>query len=634
MRKELQHSIQAKLVVPIFLGAVVVVGLIALTMFAVKAKTTELAGVKAASAVADHVKSMRTYYAKEIVPRAKKAGMGVNFDFDQQENTLPLPATLVKVLGEEMQKTHPGSQVRLYSRFPFPHRAATETYDAFEQEALTAVEKNPQTPFHRLEEINGRLSIRYAVADLMQDACVACHNTHPQSPKKDWQVGDVRGVMEVIVPIDQAAARLQASTVQVVSLTGGAMAVLAGLLVVLFRRSVIKPIQTIAATNAWVSAGDLHARADVQGQDELAAMAAGLNSVLDQLVHLVESTQSERDAMQRSIMKLLEEVSDVAEGDLTAQAEVSADMTGAIADSFNNMIHQLRTIITHVQDATLQVNSSANEIQTTAEHLAQGSIIQAEQITESSAALDEMAVSIQEVSKNATLSANVAEQALANARRGATAVKNTVWAMQRMRDQVQTTTDHLHMLGTRSQEIGDIVRLIADIADRTSVLALNAAIEATLAGEAGQGFAVVAQEVERLAERAAEATRQITGLVSTIQSETNAAATAMEESAREAAHGSQIADQAGQALGEIEKVSTRLAELIQSISQAAAQQARGSENLSKAMGDIAAVTQQTAAGTKQAAVSISHLATLADELRGSVSTFKLPTAAPGHRWGA
>jgi twitching motility protein PilJ len=309
-------------------------------------------------------------------------------------------------------------------------------------------------------------------------------------------------------------------------------------------------------------------------------------------------------------------------------------MTGAIADSFNHMIYQLRTIITDVQEATLQVSSSANEIQTTAEHLALGSLMQAEQITESSAALDEMAVSIQHVSENAALSANVADQALSNAKRGRTAVKNTIWAMQRMRDQVQETTTHLQSLGSHSLEIGAIVRLIADIADRTSVLALNAAIEATLAGEAGQGFAVVAQEVERLAERAAEATRQITTLVGTIQRETTEAVAAMEESAREATHGSQIADQAGQALNEIEQVSTRLANLIQSISQAATQQARGSENLSKAMSEIAGVTQQTAAGTKQAAVSINNLSSLADELRSSVSTFKLPATAHRQRRGA
>ena len=239
------------------------------------------------------------------------------------------------------------------------------------------------------------------------------------------------------------------------------------------------------------------------------------------------------------------------------------DMTGAIADSFNSMIHQLRTIITHVQETALQVSTSANAIYTTAEELVQGSTAQAAQILESSAALDEMVVSTQRVSENAVLSTTVAAQSLANAKQGAMAVQNTIEAMQRMQDQVQETAARVKSLGERSKEISEIVQLIGDIADRTSVLALNASIEAALAGEAGQGFAIVAQEVERLAERAAVATRQITGIVHTIQSETHEVVQAMEDSTQEVIQGAQLADQAGQALSEIENVSTRLAELIQ-----------------------------------------------------------------------
>lgn len=379
-----------------------------------------------------------------------------------------------------------------------------------------------------------------------------------------------------------------------------------------------------------ISMGDFESRAVVMSGDELGTTARSLNSMLDNTLTLTQS-QEERDAIQGSILKLLEEVSDVAEGDLTVEAEVTEDMTGAIADSFNHMIQQLRNIVANVQEATLQVSSSANEVQTTAEHLAEGSTAQAEQITDSSNALDEMAISIQQVSENANLSANVAQQSLANAKQGATAVQNTIEGMNRIRTQVQETSKRIKRLGERSQEIGEIVQLIGDIADRTSILALNASIQAAQAGEAGRGFAVVAEEVERLAERSANATKQIAGLVNTIQSETNEAVTAMEESTHGVVQGSQVADQAGQALSEIESVSTQLAELIQSISQTAAQQARGSENLSKAMGDISEVTQQTAAGTKQAAGSISNLATLADELRGSVSTFKLPTSTTKRR---
>jgi twitching motility protein PilJ len=328
--------------------------------------------------------------------------------------------------------------------------------------------------------------------------------------------------------------------------------------------------------------------------------------------------------MQAAVVRLLDEVSGVAEGDLTAEAEVTADFTGAIADSFNFMIAQLREIVSGVQGATLQVSSSANEIQATAEHLAQGSESQAMQISDAAAAIEEMAVSIQQVSENATLSATVGEQALTNARQGTQSVHDTMEGMNRIRDQVQETAKRIKRLGESSQEIGEIVQLIDDIADRTSILALNASIQAAMAGEAGRGFAVVAEEVERLAERSTDATKQIASLVRTIQNETGEAVSAMEDATRDVVEGSVLAEQAGQALSEIESVSNRLAELIQSISLASKQQARGSETLAKSMDEIAEVTQQTAAGTRQAAVSISTMASLADELRGSVSAFQLP----------
>jgi len=388
-------------------------------------------------------------------------------------------------------------------------------------------------------------------------------------------------------------------------------------------RLITRQVATIQNVFSHIETGDYETRALSLSKDELGRMAVSLNAVLDRALSLIQS-QDERDAIQSSIMKLLEEVSGVAEGDLTIEAEVTADVTGAIADSFNYMIYQLRDIVTQVKDATLQVSASANEIQTTAEHLAEGSTSQASQIIDSSAAIDEMAVSIQQVSENATTSAKVADEALHNARQGTKAVQNTIQGMQRIRTQVQETSKRIKRLGERSQEIGEIVQLIGDIADRTSILALNASIQAARAGEAGRAFVVVAEEVERLAERSSNATKQIAGLVNTIQSETNEAVTAMEESTREVVQGSRLADQAGQTLSEIEGVSAQLAELIQSISMAAQQQARGSENLSQAMGGIADVTQQTAAGTKQAAVSISNLASLADTLRQSVSAFKIP----------
>ena len=391
-------------------------------------------------------------------------------------------------------------------------------------------------------------------------------------------------------------------------------------------RNITRQIDTITDTFANVAEGDLISRTSIVSSDELGQMAIGLNNLLDRLLALIQTTELERATIQSSIQKLLEEISGVAEGDLTLEAEVTAEATGAIADSFNFMIGQLREIISNVQDATVRVSTSANELSSTAEFLSRGSEAQATQIVDTTAAIDEMSVSIQAVSENASRSAEVASWALSNAQQGAQVVQETITSMNRIREQVQETSKRIVRLSESSKEIGDIVQLISDIADRTSILALNASIQAAMAGDAGKGFAVVAEEVESLAERATQATRQITSIVKTIQSETNETAAAMEESQREVVEGSQLADQAGQALVEIEIVSNELSDLIQTISLAARQQARGSEIVAYSMNEIAEVTQQTAAGTKLSAESMQNLSGLADQLRTSVSTFKLPSS--------
>lgn len=373
-----------------------------------------------------------------------------------------------------------------------------------------------------------------------------------------------------------------------------------------------------------IGAGNFDARARIFAANELGRIGISLNSMLDNFSNLIQS-QSERDDIQQAIQKLMSEVADVASGDLTVEAEVTNDFTGSLADAINFMISQLRAIVSNVQEATLQVSSSANEIQVTTEYLSRGGDAQASQILETSAAIDEIATSIQQVAHNASEALTVAEQARLNATKGTEAVRDTIQGMDRIRDQVQETSKRIKRLGESSQEIGEIVQLIGDIADRTSILALNASIQAAMAGEAGLGFAVVAEEVERLAERSNEATKQIATLIKTIQSVTAEAVTAMEESTREVVSGSKVALMAGQALTEIDTVSNRVAEIIQSIAYAVKQQARGSEALSKSMSEISEVTQQTAAGTRQAAVSVSNLAKLADDLRASVSTFKLPS---------
>ena len=371
-----------------------------------------------------------------------------------------------------------------------------------------------------------------------------------------------------------------------------------------------------------IGQGRYDTRAAVTSEDEFGVIAKSINRMLDTTVSLIQS-DSERSQIQESIITLLEEASTVAEGDLTVQTEVRSDITGAIADSFNFMIEQLRDIIQNVQSTTLEVTTSANQIRSTAEMLAAGSQSQASQIVDTSAAIDEMSVSIQQVSNNASRSAIVGEQARENAQLGAQAVKATIGGMDRIRDEVAQTTDRLGRLEASSREIGKVTKVINDIAARTSILAINASIQASEAGDAGRGFAVVAQEVELLADRSSAASQQINRLVKIIQDETIEVSTAMTSTSREVSRGAHLATEAGQRLEEIETVSTQLQGLIQSISQASKQQARGSEAIAQSMQEIAVVTNRTATGTNEATTSIGKLAILANELRESVSQFKI-----------
>lgn len=334
--------------------------------------------------------------------------------------------------------------------------------------------------------------------------------------------------------------------------------------------------------------------------------------------------ESENQRNQAAILRLLDELGDLADGDLTVEATVTEDFTGAIADSINYSIDQLRSLVQTINNSAVQVASAAQETQSTAMHLAEASEHQAQEIAGASAAVNEMAVSIDQVSANAAESAAVAEKAVAIANKGAEVVQATIHGMDTIREQIQETSKRIKRLGESSQEIGDIVSLINDIADQTNILALNAAIQASMAGEAGRGFAVVADEVQRLAERSAGATKQIETLVKTIQTDTNEAVISMEATTAEVVKGARLAQDAGVALEEIENVSKNLADLIQNISNAARQQAASAGHISNTMNVIQEITSQTSAGTTATARSIGDLAEMAQEMRNSVAGFRLP----------
>jgi len=339
--------------------------------------------------------------------------------------------------------------------------------------------------------------------------------------------------------------------------------------------------------------------------------------------HQRRLAEAAKDVTQGAILRLMNEMGDLADGDLTIRATVSEDITGAIADSVNYTVEELAVLVRRINDAAERVTRASNAAQGTSNDLLAATKVQSAEIQSANAVVLEMATSMKTVSSSALESARVAHASLEAAQKGAAAVSNSISGMNEIRSQIQETSKRIKRLGESSQEIGEIVELISDITEQTNVLALNAAIQAASAGEAGRGFSVVAEEVQRLAERSGEATKQIAAIVKTIQTDTHDAVGAMEQSTQGVVEGAKLSDAAGQALNEISSVSQDLARLIEAISSDTQAQADIATKVADSMQDILRITGQTTASTQETAVSIGELTELAIELKGSVSGFKV-----------
>jgi twitching motility protein PilJ len=399
------------------------------------------------------------------------------------------------------------------------------------------------------------------------------------------------------------------------------VAIVAWVLATTLANNLTRQVATLQKTVEAANRGDLSARSQVINRDELGGIASRLNAWLDALARRA-LTDQEENALQQALMVLLDDVSSVAMGDLSAEADTSDELTGNVAVAFNGMTHALQRIIAQVQTVTLQFSRAADAIESNSTTLAERSATQAEQILNTSVAVDEMSVSIQQVAHNTLRSAQVAEKARNDAQIGAAAVRKTLAEMQGIEQDVAETQEYVQTLNRNAWQIDDIIELIDEIADRTSVLALNATIRALAAGEAGRGFAVVAREVESLADQSAKATKRVAKLVSAVRDEAEAAQSAMTLATETVRMGRGVADSAETRLSDIENVTTQLDTLLQQIRLATQQQAQNSTTVAKSMDNIANVTQQTAAGTRETSLSIRNLAQLADQLRESVTRFR------------
>ena len=355
--------------------------------------------------------------------------------------------------------------------------------------------------------------------------------------------------------------------------------------------------------------------------------ATGHEVVEQQLAADTQRRENERN--QEAILRLLDEIAGLSQGDLTATATVTEDITGAIADSVNMAVESLRKLVTTINQSAIQLDGATRQTQALSQHLAKASSAQSRQIASATESIGTMAGSIEEVSGNAERAADVARHSVDIAHKGGEAVRRTIDGMNTIRETIQETSKRIKRLGESSQEIGNIVELINDIAEQTNILALNASIQASMAGEAGRGFAIVADEVQRLAERAANATKQIEVLVRTIQTDTNGAVVSMERSTTAVVGGALLAENAGAALGEIELVSNQIASLVHNISASARDQAQAGQSVARNMQVLREISAQTADSTTSTSQAIAKLAELSAGLRTSVTGFRLPESIDG-----
>ncbi len=399
-------------------------------------------------------------------------------------------------------------------------------------------------------------------------------------------------------------------------------------LIFVLSKRVLKPVGELAKFSERFAAGDARARAEVDSDDEFGSIAENCNRAVARVAHAATNQQAQ-DSLQRSITDLLNTINQVARGDLTIRGKVTNDALGNVVDSVNFMLDNFTKVLERVRKAAIDVSTSANQILNAADEMTAGATQQDQEITNTSSAVEELTVSMKQVSNNAEASAEAARRALDAAEQGNRAVRDTLDGMQRIRASVQATAKKIKSLGDRSLEISEIINVINDITEQTNLLALNAAIEAARAGEAGRGFAVVADEVRKLAEHSRSATKDIAALIKAIQAETNEAVVVMEDGTREVEDGASLADQAGKALEAISSVVRQSAELVQEISLASKQQVRGTEGVANAMQIISGITRQTTQGARQTASTVGNMVKLSDQLNEALAQFRSQTGKPG-----
>jgi methyl-accepting chemotaxis protein len=588
-----RFGVRTKLLLPVVLFTVLVGAAVVWYVRKLAAEQAVQSALDEAKRLTTQVQATREYYTAHVAAVARKQHLEVTHDYAKKPGAIPLPATMIHDLNEELTRRE-GYTVRLYSEYPFPHRRQGGPRDDFEEEALTFLSKNPQSEFWRRQDYNGKASVRYVRADVMfSNACVACHNSHPASPKTDWKVGDVRGALELVIPIDDRLGAAHAGAGHIGWAIGAGLLVILAVMALWAQRLVFAPLRKMTEASTRIAVGDIDQAIDHRSQDEIGVLADGFRGLVD----YIKGVAGAADALSA--------------GDLTA-AVTPRSGKDVLAQNFQRAFTSLAGAIRHMAGSAATTSAASEELSATAGQLganaeetsAQAGAVSAaaEQVSKNvetvAAGTEEMSASVSEIARSAHEAARVA----------AVAVRLT-----------ETTNATVARLGESGVEIGKVIKVITSIAEQTKLLALNATIEAARAGQAGQGFAVVANEVKELAKETARATEDIRPRIEAIQADTRGAVEAIGQIRTVI---TQVNDISTAIASAVEEQTVTTSEISRNVSEAAQATAEIARNIT----GVAQAAQGTAAGAADSQQAARDLARMAVDLEQLVGQFRYDRA--------
>jgi methyl-accepting chemotaxis protein len=583
-----RFGIRGKLLVPIIVFALLIgVGVVWYVQHLAREQAVQTA-LDEAQRLSSQLQEMREYYTKNVVAPASTRQLEVTHDYAHKPGALPLPATMIHELNDALNKKEDYT-VRLYSRYPFPHRQQGGPRDPFEEEALTFLQNNPHSDFWKREAYQGREVVRFARADIMvSPTCVQCHNTHPHSPKTDWKLGDVRGALELIVPIDHALGAAQAGVRNIAAAISLGLLGVVGIMALLTQRLLFRPLTQLTAASTRIAVGDIDQSLDYRSADEMGMLANAFRG----LVTYLKGVAGAADALSRK--------------DLTVTV-IPQSEKDLLSQNFERAFTSLQGMIGHIGENTTTLSAASEELSATAAQLganaeetsAQASVVSAaaEQVSKNvqtvATGTEEMSISIKEIARSAQEAAGVATEAVRVA---------------------QTTNSVVGKLGDSSAEIGKVIKVITSIAEQTNLLALNATIEAARAGEVGKGFGVVAHEVKELAKETAKATEEISQKIAAIQT---GARGAVEAIAQIGSIIHQIHDYQSTIASAVEEQTATTNEISRNLTEAA----KASADIAQNITGVAQAAQSTSGGAADSQRAAAELARMATELQRLVAQF-------------